>query len=539
MNRTFRLSAAAVSALAVCSLSITVPAFAADPIATGGAPAANVALINDDASANLHLSKYSGAPTNGRNDGTPIGGVAERQGLAGVQYRISRVTGVDLTTNEGWQAAAAQYNGLAGGTVPATTDPRTGTTNAQGQLSFTGLPLGLYYVEEIKAPAGYTMAAPFLVTLPMTNPSDRTQWMYDVYVYPKNQADEMTKTVTDKGSVTTEDGLTYGAAGNHALAYTLTSSITDNNDPLGMYVIYDDLHPSVSFTGATLALTPGTALTAGTDYEVWTAATASGPFTRYTSGTVAGGPVVSIVMTDAGLAKLEANRGSSVTTTINATVQKRDADGVIENKASFVPNGAWWSQNGTPGVNPETPGTTPPGTSVPGIPSNEVLSKYGDVSITKYDGGDANAMLAGAEFAVFADANNDESCTVAEMVDANRIGGIVTTAANGVATFKGLQTSNFYDNATQSDLITYCLVETKAPQGYNLNADPIAFTVSQGADGNLALANLRVANEKTNLNNSLPLTGGDGIAMLSLAGLALIGGGAAYYAVSARKRRDA
>ena len=54
-----------------------------------------------------------------------------------------------------------------------------------------------------------------------------------------------------------------------------------------------------------------------------------------------------------------------------------------------------------------------------------------------------------------------------------------------------------------------------------------------------AITNLPIENEKSNLGNNLPLTGGEGVAALSVAGLMLIGGGAGYYAYAGRKRHTA
>ncbi len=54
-----------------------------------------------------------------------------------------------------------------------------------------------------------------------------------------------------------------------------------------------------------------------------------------------------------------------------------------------------------------------------------------------------------------------------------------------------------------------------------------------------AVTNLPIKNEKANLGNNLPLTGGEGVAALSLGGLALIGGGLGYYAYTSRKRQTA
>lgn len=555
IRKPFRLAAVTISALAITTLGVSAPVFAEDVDPSGGAAAANVALINDDALANLHITKYSGGDNGTYANGLPGGAPTSPANapLAGVTYKIYQVPGVDLTTNAGWEAAATYYtNGPAtakaaidaASVAGVTSDP----TDVNGQVSLTNLPVGLYYVEEVSAPAGYTMAAPFLVTLPMTNPSNTSEWMYDVYVYPKNQNDTITKTVDDMGTQTTDNAT--GAAADHVIDYTLTSSITDGTDPLGMYVIYDDLDARLTFTGADVTLGTDT-LVAGTDYKVYTSTGINVAATQFTVTAVEGGPLVTIVFTDAGLAKLQANRSLEVKTVLHTTVGAEDADGIIPNTGSFIPNQNWWDQNMIPGTDPSTPynpedPTTPwepetPGTppTTPGIPSDQVESKYGDVQITKVDGGEATKLLAGAEFTVYKDANNNEACDAAEMVDDNKIGGPVTTDASGVALFKGLQTSDFYNNATQTDLLTYCMVETKAPTGYNLNADPITFTVMQKADGTLALTAFTVKNEKSNLGNSLPLTGGEGIAALSLGGLALIGGGAGYYAFTSRKRREA
>ena len=100
--------------------------------------------------------------------------------------------------------------------------------------------------------------------------------------------------------------------------------------------------------------------------------------------------------------------------------------------------------------------------------------------------------------------------------------------------FTGLQVSSFYNGATQSDLLTYCLVETKAPTGYTLLPQPIAFTVTSTT----AAKEITVDNEKSNLGNGLPLTGGQGIALISALGGALIVGGFGYYIVSGRRRED-
>ena len=63
----------------------------------------------------------------------------------------------------------------------------TATTNADGVAEFKDLPLGFYYVDEINGPAQITKKIePFVLSLPLTN-AEGTEWLYDVYSYPKNE----------------------------------------------------------------------------------------------------------------------------------------------------------------------------------------------------------------------------------------------------------------------------------------------------------------------------------------------------------------
>lgn len=563
---------AAVFAAATLTLAPATVALAdtGNPYAVGGVSQENTvnkALINPSASVQLSIHKYLGVQTGQKNDGTEQ--TVTQPTLQGVNFDVYQVfydaaktQKVDLTTNQGWTDASAIH-----GYTPSAADIAAGsftingtkyyiakaatvTTDASGAATFTKANgVGLYLVAENLKTSGtltsngttvdkttVTPAAPFFVTLPMTNPSDPTRWMYDVNVYPKNQSDSITKAATDKGTVTGDAGNT----GSHAIDYTVTSSITDGTNPLGMYVIYDDLDPSLTFTGADVKLSNGTALVAGTDYTVYTAPNATTPATAYTSGSVANGPLVTIVFTDAGLAKLEANRNLNVVSTLHTTVGALDADGVIPNQASFIPGQGWWDQYGTPGVDPEAPATTPPGT-VPGTPSPTVTSKYGTVVVDKYDPQAAGKALSGAVFAIYADPTPGDSTCSSSDVGGTPIN-TATTGADSKATFTGLQTSNWYNGGAVADptqWLSYCLVETKAPAGYNLDAAPRYITIdyTTGSASAPASVTQRVANEQANFGNSLPLTGGNGVAAMSALGLLLVGGGVAY-SMKNRRREE-
>lgn len=97
-------------------------------------------------------------------------------------------------------------------------------------------------------------------------------------------------------------------------------------------------------------------------------------------------------------------------------------------------------------------------------------------------------------------------------------------------------------------------METQAPTGYELQAEPIEFDLTvPGSVTDLSAAynsdardsvrtdntggNLQVENMPHNLENALPLTGGAGTALVGLGGAALIGGAGAVYAL--KRRREA
>lgn len=579
----FRLAAAALS---VSALSVM----------AAGAPALANPLIEAGQTTDLVVHKYigetwAGKPNNGTVQTAPAGAI---QGTD-IAFKLFLVEGVDLDTNEGWEAAKALYDcgvsGFTGGTsitcgtnTYTVTPVETKATGADGTVTFTAQPVGLYLVmEDLDDPLTtnanadlLTGAAPFLVTLPMTDPNgpdgdpattadNNTTWMSTVHVYPKNSLtpndDTIVKAVLD-GNLNTVNQDAYVVGQN--LTYTLQTSInvyeSDNvqglsGGDIGYYYVGDFLSPYV--VPATPAVAPTVVVTSATGVNTTLTGCAMGTPTagcdyEWELNDQAGGGL-KIVFTADGLDKLALNNGGTVMTTFVVEVDSVPTTGIVPNTGSFIPSNQWWVANGgtgtplTPGDGDTgTPGDTPGGTPTtpPGVPSNEVLSKFGDIVIKK-TAEDGTKTLDGATFAVYRASNDGVAgCTDAD-VDGHTAIATSGPTVSGLVSIPNIQLSDWYNGAQQTVLHTYCLVETKSPTGYQLLADPVEFDLTvAGTVTDLATAagvagqGITIKNLEDNLSNSLPLTGGTGIAALSLGGLALIGGGLGYYAVSSRRRRQ-
>lgn len=552
-----KLGASAAIALSlslgtVSTICVSSPAaYAADPTDQGAG--LDTIDLNHADGFNLHLTKYLGAPTGQANDGTKLATAPTLPLLQGVVFDIYEVQGINLSTNDGWTAATAlqghtitQAEISAGqitvnGTTYKLNKVSSAATNAQGQIDYKASAPQLVLVNENLAASGtitnvstgkevakgsVTASTPFLTTLPMTDPSG-DQWNYDVYAYPKNSSDTASKSVVDKGTVTLESGSLLTADAKHIAEFTVTGTITPGltGEQMGTYQLTDTLDARLGFIKTVSVKAGSTPLVAGTDY----------------TETVSG-QKINITMTPAGLTKLaaaqKADPAAKVSWVFDADL-KTEGDGILKNTAYVIPNQGWADQH---------PGE-------PGTPTNETVEKYGDLSILKQDGAD-KTKLAGAQFALYQiwttsmDPKANGAACQAALTKHKPIMSSITTAADGTVLVKGLQQSDWYDGAAAADVVkadgtagtdgqvdylTYCLVETKAPEGYNVQATPIPFTITQEqAKGAISLV---VNNEKRNLTNQLPLTGGSGAAALGVGGMILLGGTAAL--VIAKRRRDA
>lgn len=204
--------------LAMTLSMMTMTAFAAESSTTGTATEMPTINTRKKVSLTIHKYEYNGDMTT-RTPGT---GSAEDENnvptadgakpLKDVQFTVWKVA--DLADYYGTDDAAlpkveefmltGKGNGaaLSKGGVPI---DRTavGVTDDQGKITFEGenITQGLYYVSETDAPANVTAkAAPFLVSLPMTN-ADGDDWIYEVHVFPKNKTTYGGVTLVKQGNV--------------------------------------------------------------------------------------------------------------------------------------------------------------------------------------------------------------------------------------------------------------------------------------------------------------------------------------------------
>lgn len=504
-------------------------ALAVGLLGMAGAGAASAAIVEWNS---LTVHKYLGATSSLPHDGTALTeeqlkGLTSQKPLQGVKFDLYKVKDVDVSTNDGVAVASKIGNMVLPGdvvekgiqvdgknyTLEAAT-PASATTNAQGEAVFTvpnlGLADGVYVVVENLKDSGnlktadgdvdkakVTPAAPFAVSMPMTKP-DGTGLNKDVHVYPKNQVNDLTKTVKDAGKNVGDDIV-------YTISTTSTGADTNGKDGInredlgGVYKIVDTLDPNLTYKSVIVKVKDQVVAAGENGYEV-TSVKEGNPAQDKVTVSFKGTTLDTIAA------------GAKVELELTANVKKDSAVGVIPNQAKLYPNS--WSK---------------------GIDSPKVETKFGDIVIKKVnkDGG----VLKGAEFDVYLDDSDDKDCSSY----GEKIKDSGATDDNGLVSIKGLHLTNFVDgkDVAEGEQHPYCLVETKAPSGYQLLPKPIKFSLTKAGtvtdlttaaenDGSL----VKITNYK---NPGLPLTGAQGILLVSVLGLILVSAGVV---LTVKRRKD-
>jgi len=390
----------------------------------------------------------------------------------------------------------------------------TVTTGAGGIGTASALPHGIYLVIEIvndyrwpatNANTGEAMyvskvSAPFLVAVPMTAP-DGSGWLDVVHVYPKTEPMTVTKTVEGAGAVMVGDKVTF------SITASIPSTIADSH----LYVIQDRMHMALdvdlsSFVvNALTASAEPTSLIEGTDFYI---------------GYLTESRDVAVIFQQPGHIKLA--QAADVVVTFDTYVN----DWLLQVPGLTVPNVAHVDFH------------DPEDRYIVGK-SNLVTIESAAIRVTKVD--QAGQPLSGSSFKIASTQANakagnflrlDSVTSVLYDFDADATSDWTRLGTENDYTINPGNTAEFVGLRDQADVggtlvwQTYWVVETAAPAGYNLLADPIEVSfeaVFNELDDSAHydhVAYLTVTNSKGFI---LPVTGGAGTIWLTVVGVVLIG----------------
>lgn len=483
-----RLAAVFAGALGLAGLLAT-PALAAP---------GDEALIPAGTTGSLTIHKYTQPPSYGADNygmELPASETSDLTPLPGAKFEITKVLGVNLSTNAGWQTAQRAVDAfdpfdpnasLAAAGFNTVAPPKSEVTGSNGAASFTDLPVGLYLVKETATPAvaaneSVTPAMPFLITVPLTDPADLHQWVYNVHAYPKNVVSSAEKTVVDNPAFSLGD----------VIDWPIDSTIPGGSVTT-KYVVTDTLDSKLEYVST----------------KTYIGDTETTDFTAVLTGDT----IVTTLGTTARQAAFDALQTNPDAKVRVVHTTKVISAGEITNDAKLT-----FQRDGEPETDVDT---------------DEAETKFGGINISKHDR--KGKALAGAVFQVRAAHKNDFS-----MATAIDISGVKswTTDSNGKVAIDGLRYSGFADGEAVTEASDkynfYWLVEVKAPIGYELLANPIPFTI----DSQVAQAiTVDVVNTPHNAGGTLPKTGAAGILGLITAGL--VSAAAGGYLVTRTMRRD-
>ncbi|PAT03392.1 hypothetical protein CKJ85_08410 [Corynebacterium sp. NML 150383] len=539
------------------SAGIATDAFAQETSTTVSNPAPTdspaAETINDavaaDGTVNLTIHKRANLtgelqPANGAENAAPGG-----EALAGAKFSARKIKG-DITDQRVFNQIAKLANDRDIAGITAEGGPGfdgeaidLGETQGDGGTLTKQLRRGAYLITETNVPTStdeaYIKSDPFIVFLPMTN-ANGIGWNTDVHLYPKNSMAKVTKEVTDadKHAGASDDK-------NKVVTYTLDGivPVAPENNELTAFNINDsynsaELQLDENFLQSVEVVRGETRTKLEpADYNVVkgknnTTKSADGETARdYNAGFV-------ISLTDEGLSKVQAN--DHVVATVNATLLNAQEGGDQDIWNSVNEAGTFKRKQGTGSGFDENPWETP---------HDEVVTYLGNIEVLK--AGEQNdgsrKLLEGAEFKI-GKCNADGTAIDGDPIQTG------TTDKDGKLLFEGLHVTDVINNVEVGtpgkSPGKYCLQETSAPKGYSFDKNKVyPIELRKDTRNSTQPANFLKAGQTENsanytapengtirmngvaINNvksstpTLPSTGGMGVLIIVLAGLAIIGGG--------------
>ena len=369
---------------------------------------------------------------------------------------------------------------------------------SDGKTTFTTATPGIYYATVTATPAGVSVKKTGGCVFYLSDALDSNGTSM------ASQTIDMSAKIAD-GTVSVSKEIVNGDMGNTTqttehvgdnVTFKLTASVTGTKDEyLKSYVIHDSMSEGLDFVSVdSVTLDEATTLTSGTDYTVTSTNKAD----------------ITIALTNAYLDNAKngdngfydaANVVVTLTGKLNANaVHGRTAD---DDKTDYSNTVANYNKDSLSYTNKQGVASTVEGTTV------HVYTF--DVDIYKVDATNEATKLDGATFTL---TMGNKTYTA-------------TTANGGKASFTGLKKG------------TYTLVETKAPDGYNLNTTE--YTVTIGADGAITGRQYDATLKGVKIGDTpvvMPATGGPGTMMFTIIGASLIACAGILFIVIMRKKKS-
>lgn len=403
--------------------------------------------------------------------------------------------------------------------VKKTTENHAASTTNDGTVEFTGLSLEKLYlfaetdasaakkVSDSKAVAVTKVSVPFFVSLPFTDADGHS--VTDIYAYPKNSTGNVNidKEIESVGT-TTINGKQANANIGDEITYKVTYSVPVPENGLTELKIVDTMDKGLTFTNEASNITvkddkgvDGTEKTLiyATDYEVTLDTTSNKvtiDFAKY-------------------LDSLQKNSTEEFTITYKVKLNESAVLGQTGNKNDVA---LVYKNYGETDSKTKTPD-----------PGKEVkVFTYG-IALTKQ--GEGGAKLSGVKFKL-TDGTNEikvkKSGNAYYPSNNDGVSSTVVTDDSGEIHIRGLKPG------------TYKLTETKTKDGYVLLKDPVEIVITQ-TNATTGVATAKVGNKDVTMiedNGSLtakvpltvvnskgfdlPATGGRGIALFTIAGIAIV-----------------
>ena len=432
-------------------------------------------------------------------------------------------------------------------------------TDATGHAAASDMERGLYLVVETRVPENVTSTCnPFLVSLPMTT-IDGAAWNYDVTVYPKNQTGnpDLEKTVREAknstgkntGSLTDiKDGYEHTATASvgDVVDYQIISTlptITSKASSLSEYTYVDTLSKGIRYNKNDLVIE--FFKDAGCTDKITTWAENSGKFTvAYDDAQ----NIMTIRMTDTGLAEI-----NEATTVYTDSVKRGYSDCTMRiTYAATLTSDAQMGNKDNP---------------------NEVELTWKRTNTTYYDTlkdcchvytygidvlkqfSDNGGNVKNVKFRLHND--TDDCYIIAEQKDGVYYAKGLTAKKSDATTFIPNAQGHIVVKGLEDD--AYSLTEIATDKGYVLLKDAVKIVIKTAENGTCEQCGAKLPTASATVNGKdasmtdgnaivpltvvnnpgfdLPKTGGYGVWMFTIGGVALLGA-AAFIVIRSRKHKN-